>query len=98
MAEWLKNVTHGLAQWFANVYIAVVTVAQALRVTTRGAVFTNTVEISSGELEELRIDSERGAAFLIAVSDKKTVKFGEGLPQAELEWLRAVLMRAVAAE
>lgn len=35
MAVWLKNVTQGLAHWFTNVAIAVVTVAQALRVTMR---------------------------------------------------------------
>lgn len=69
----------------------------SLRVTMQGAVSSKSFEVPSKELEELRIEENRGEYCLAAVSDKQTVRFAEGLPRAELEWIRDVMLKALAA-
>jgi hypothetical protein len=68
---------------------------QALRVRRRGLLFGKTEQIPADELEELRFDQKN---CLAAMSDKKTLRFGEGLPREEQEWLRRIILKAVTTE
>ncbi|MCY3023734.1 MAG: hypothetical protein NTW87_32540 [Planctomycetota bacterium] len=69
---------------------------RGLRVTTHGVVSSKTVEIPGEELEELRVEQAGSEHRLAAVSDKQTARFGEGLPPDELEWIRGVILKAIA--
>jgi len=76
-----------------------------LRVITRGAVRRKAVAIPADELEELLVVPAKRAAgalarsgkVVLARSDRAKAVFGEGLPDEELAWLRAVVWNVVSA-
>ncbi|HYF48010.1 MAG TPA: hypothetical protein VEJ63_01290 [Planctomycetota bacterium] len=70
---------------------------QGLRVTTMGVVRSSTDEMSADKLEELRVHYSGTQTSLLAISDQKTIRFGAGLSSAELEWMRALIMKALSA-
>ncbi|MGD0092651.1 MAG: hypothetical protein ABSE73_22290 [Planctomycetota bacterium] len=70
----------------------------SLRVTLQGAFFSKHVEIPGEELEELLFEKHQGEYCLTAMSKKWSVRFGQGLPRPELEWIRAVALKALAAD
>lgn len=70
---------------------------EGLRVRVRGLVFTRNRFLPQGELEELRFEKDaRFAGRLAAVSDRRILRFGGGLPERELEYLRVQLIKALA--
>lgn len=70
--------------------------AGSLRVTRKGLLFSRTMTIPGEELEELRLETT-AKRQLAAMSDRRTERFGEGLSEPELEWMRAVILKAIAA-
>jgi hypothetical protein len=81
-----------------------------LRVQRRFLVGTRVRTISSDELEELVLIGlssarrsplssrmERGLRRVVARSDRVTAEFGQGLSDAELEWLRSIVWNVVSA-
>jgi hypothetical protein len=90
-----------LISTFSNRGCTVEASPDGLRMTSKGAFFNRTRVISSDDLEELRVKSStpRNASAigpcLEAVSDKQFARFGNGLPREELEWIRAVILKAV---
>jgi hypothetical protein len=81
------------------------------RVTVRTPVSGSVDEILSSEIQDIRVESGRldaaaSAPFfraatpgqderLAVISPSKIIRFGDGLARHELEWLRAVLLKAV---
>lgn len=72
--------------------------AAGLRIWKLGRVFGGETELPTRELEELRVESESGGKTyrLVAVTDRRFVRFGFGLSEREAQYLRAVLTRALA--
>ena len=72
-----------------------------LRVTTIGPVRRHVEEMSAAELEELRVAGRNGdpssnlRAGLLAISDRKKLRFAEGLSRDELGWMRTLIMKAL---
>jgi hypothetical protein len=100
LASWLK-VAYG---YRSSLRVS----AQGLKVLSRGLVFRRTVEFPLGELEEVaRLRPERGGprnviadafdGFLVARSDRASVRFGHGLSWEELDRLREAILAKIAA-
>lgn len=73
-----------------------------LQMRRRGLVGTRTTTIPTSELEELVLvgyagQSNKNMRRIVARSDQGALEFGQGLPVAELEWLRAVIWNVVSA-
>jgi len=72
-----------------------------LRVVTIGPVRRRVEEMSAKELEELRVSGRNGdpasnlRVGLLAISDRKKLRFAEGLSRMELEWMRTLIMKTL---
>jgi hypothetical protein len=66
-----------------------------LCLTTKIFLLNKTEEIAGKDLAELRLENHAGQNNLAALSSKKILRFGYGLPREELEWIRQVLLKAL---
>jgi hypothetical protein len=80
---------------YARYGCEVVANAKRLRVMQPSLLKLKVDEIPCSELEELRIEGEGKWCRLAALSDKETVRFGQGLPREELVWIQTVLQKAL---
>jgi hypothetical protein len=80
---------------YARYGCEVVASAQELRITQPGLLKLRVDGIPISELEEIRIEGEGKWCRLAALSDRQTVRFGQGLPREELVWIQTVLQKAL---
>jgi len=81
--------------WPAFCRTRVVASSGGLRVERRIGPLRRVKEIRSDEIEELTLKRDRAPA-ITARGRKAAVRFGQGLPEAELEWIRAALGKVLA--
>ncbi|MBE7462451.1 MAG: hypothetical protein HS116_03055 [Planctomycetes bacterium] len=71
--------------------------ATGLRVWKLGRIFGGETAMPASELEELRVEASSGGTYrLVAVSDRRFLRFGHGLSQHEARYLVKVLKQALA--
>jgi hypothetical protein len=81
--------------WPAFCRTRVIASSSGLRVERRIGPLRRVKEIRSDEIEELMLKREPAPA-ITARGRKAAVRFGQGLPVAELEWIRAALGKVLA--
>jgi hypothetical protein len=81
--------------WPAFRRTRVIASSGGLRVERRLGLLQRTKEMRADAIEELALTRVRAPA--IAARGRKTaIRFGQGLPEAELEWIRAALAKILA--
>jgi hypothetical protein len=77
--------------------VTVVADASSLRVVTRRLGWTTTKAIHATRLEDLLLERDGAGCRLAVVTRRQTLRFGRGVPDRELEWIRRTLVRVLAA-
>jgi hypothetical protein len=80
--------------WPAFCRTRVIASTGGLRVERRLGFLRRTKEMRADAIEELALTRLRAPA-ITARGRKATIRFGQGLPEAELEWIRAALAKAL---
>jgi hypothetical protein len=81
--------------WPAFCRTRVIASSGGLRVERRLGLLQRTRELRTDEIEELALTRVRAPA-VTARGGKAAVRFGQGLPEAELEWIRAAVAKVLA--